>query len=178
MNLPRVLGLPASVLIAFSLACSSNSGNGSAEGGATSDAFNEQDAIEEGATQDAAMGVIDAANDAAMDAGDEGAAGQAGSSGDGSVDGGSGCHALTEVDSNQQCSWTGVASCSSLAGTTPGSCPSSGLAGCCVVTQFLQDGGQTSTATCYYASDAAVAIQDCAIESYVQQAGIWQTSAP
>ncbi len=97
----------------------------------------------------------------------------------GNVDsaGGTGCQVVSGSGSTRQCSYS--SSCSSLAMATPGSCPSSGLYGCCVETQPADGGAESITATCYYSSAGAEdASAGCEFEAYQGMPYVWQTSAP
>ncbi len=95
--------------------------------------------------------------------------------------GGVGCSVLSGTGSTEQCNYSFSDApgfdCSSLAGSTEGSCPSSALYGCCVESALADSGGQVVTATCYYSSVTAAA-SNCELEAYQGGGGEWQTSAP
>jgi hypothetical protein len=119
-------------------------------------------------------------NDGSSDSGNSDASMDETSTGDDSSESGgeADCHVTVGTGATRQCSYS--SSCSSLAGSTPGSCPSPDLAGCCVVTRPGDGGGPTRTATCYYsASTGAEAGAGCEFEAY-QDPGVytWQTSPP
>jgi hypothetical protein len=101
---------------------------------------------------------------------------------DATQDAGTGCFAVSGSAGSQQCaSWSSSAAgqpCP-IAGGSPGSCPSSGLYGCCVETLEADGGGQVVNATCYYsAATGQPASSQCAFEAYQGQPYDWQTAAP
>jgi hypothetical protein len=111
--------------------------------------------------------------------GDDGsAAGDDGNGGD-DVENGpmqSGCYTLSGSGSSKQCMFASTpdadAGCAS--GSTAGSCPSSGIFGCCV---FTVDGGPAITATCYYTENQSAA-NTCENNQYMGFQEEWQTFVP
>jgi hypothetical protein len=96
-----------------------------------------------------------------------------------------GCYTLSGSGSTKKCAFasstSGSGSQSSKvrcdAGETFGSCPTSGLNGCCVVTP--PDAGGAITATCYYAPDAGRAEEEvCNTQLYEGFPDLWQTTVP
>jgi hypothetical protein len=97
-----------------------------------------------------------------------------------SSDAGMGCHAISGSGASEQCSFSSPSPspCGSDGGSTTGSCPSTGLYGCCVET-VSTDGGQGVVATCYYsAATGQPASSQCAFEAYQGLPYTWQTQAP
>jgi hypothetical protein len=98
-------------------------------------------------------------------------------------DGGSGCYTLSGSASTEECTFSSCAvsgsSCVALPGSTFGSCPSSGLYGCCVETR-IEDGGKNClSATCYYSLDAGrVPQSDCEANSYLGLPFEWEVTSP
>jgi hypothetical protein len=94
---------------------------------------------------------------------------------------GAGCYAVSGSGATQQCSYSSSVAADAgcpIAGGSPGSCPSSGLYGCCVEV-LSGDGGGQVTATCYYSSTTGQpAASQCAFEAYEGQPYDWQTFAP
>lgn len=88
----------------------------------------------------------------------------------GSSSGDDGCHVLMGSGASQTCAWdTSTESGFSCGAETPGSCPSAGLAGCC-----LAMGASGESADCYYsASSAQTGMDDCD-----GSGGTWQTTVP
>jgi hypothetical protein len=133
-----------------------------------------------------------AKDDADVDAalGDDAREGTDGGAFDASLDSGegqgtgAGCYVVSGTGGAQQCFYTastalGFTCSSAPPGSAPGSCPSSGLVGCCVGTQFTDGGEQDTTATCYYSSsDAADASAQCDFDLYQGMPVDWQTTAP
>jgi hypothetical protein len=93
-----------------------------------------------------------------------------------------GCQTISGSGSTEQCSYSSSTApgfaCASVPGSTAGSCPSSGLYGCCVQTS-TNDGAQAIAATCYYdASTGQPAYAQCSLEAYQGMPYRWQTSPP
>ena len=93
-----------------------------------------------------------------------------------------GCYTSSGAGSTKVCRYTLQTTagyrCPSDAGATLGSCPSSGLQGCCVET-LTGDGGATESAVCYYDATAAQsAAMQCSFEAYQGMPYNWQTAAP
>jgi hypothetical protein len=66
-----------------------------------------------------------------------------------------------------------------VAGSTAGSCPSSGLYGCCVDALAADGGVQSLSATCYYSEALGQpAAEQCDLQAYLGQPYDWQTYAP
>jgi len=94
-----------------------------------------------------------------------------------------GCHVLSGSGSSLECQYRSSSAsgftCTSFAGSTPGSCPAAGLYGCCVDTPTVDGGGSSVSATCYYSATAGQpASSQCAFEAYQALTYDWQTYAP
>jgi hypothetical protein len=127
---------------------------------------------------------VDAAIDATLgDDASDGGVGDASPDGDGQGTE-AGCYVVSGTGGAQQCFYTastaaGFTCSSAPPGSASGSCPSSGLVGCCVGTQFTDGGDQDTTATCYYSpSGAADASAQCDFDLYQGVPVAWQTTAP
>jgi hypothetical protein len=98
------------------------------------------------------------------------------------VEAGTACYAVSGSGTSEQCSYasgTTAGSACPITGGSPGSCPSSGLYGCCVETISEDGGGQLVDATCYYSSATGQpAASQCALEAYQGLPYDWQTIAP
>ncbi len=99
-----------------------------------------------------------------------------------SVEAGASCYAVSGSGTSEQCSYASGATAGfacPITGGSPGSCPSSGLFGCCVETISEDGGGQLVDATCYYSSATGQpAASQCALEAYQGLPYDWQTIAP
>jgi Arylsulfotransferase (ASST) len=95
---------------------------------------------------------------------------------------GAGCCAISGSGSDAVCTYsssTAADGCAIADGGTAGSCPSTGLYGCCVETIAGDGGGQVLDATCYYsATTGQPAASECAFEAYQGLPYDWQTFAP
>ena len=122
------------------------------------------------------------------DAGKSGASkGDASSTDDATADADTGsnrgvaCYLVSGSGLAAQCSYSSSTStgfdCASLAGSIAGSCPSSGLYGCCVETVPADGGGQVTTATCYYSAEQDASTQ-CELAAHGGGSYVWQTFAP
>ncbi len=92
------------------------------------------------------------------------------------------CHTVSGSDSTQQCAYSSSTApgftCASSPGAVAGTCPSSGLYGCCLETSTA-DGDQAVTATCYYAASTGQgASSECSLEAYQGMPYRWQTTPP
>lgn len=98
------------------------------------------------------------------------------------VEAGTACYAVSGSDASEQCSYasgTTAGFACPITGGSNGSCPSSGLYGCCVETISEDGGGQLVDATCYYSSSTGQpAASQCALEAYQGLPYVWQTIAP
>jgi hypothetical protein len=91
---------------------------------------------------------------------------------------GDGCFTLSGSGASQQCSYTATPTCS-IQGGIPGSCPASGLYGCCVQLLDTDAGDHVVGATCYYSASAGQpAASQCAFDAYEGMPYEWQTHAP
>lgn len=93
-----------------------------------------------------------------------------------------GCYSVSGSGASQQCAYSSSTapgfSCASVAGSSAGSCPASGLYGCCVET-LADAGAQVLSATCYYDSlGGQVAASQCDLQAYQGAPYDWQTYAP
>lgn len=125
-----------------------------------------------GTANSAAMGQADAGDDAAVEGDDTGAPSPV-----------VGCSTVSGSGAGQQCSYASgnasAFSCASVAGSTAGSCPSSGLYGCCVDALAADGGVQSLSATCYYSEALGQpAAEQCDLQAYLGQPYDWQTYAP
>lgn len=123
------------------------------------------------------------ASDAGVDAGRVDDASAETDGGDDGTDAGVGCYSISGNGSARQCSYSsataGGLACSSLAGSVAGSCPSSGLYGCCVATTPSDGGGPVTTATCYYSSTVGQpASSSCELQAYEGMPYEWQARVP
>jgi len=94
-----------------------------------------------------------------------------------------GCFAVSGTGANAECNYSSTtvsgATCATGGGSSVGSCPSTGLNGCCVETLSLDGGGRNVTATCYYsATTGSAAATQCASDAGQGMPFLWQTSAP
>ncbi|HEY5240027.1 MAG TPA: arylsulfotransferase family protein [Polyangiaceae bacterium] len=98
------------------------------------------------------------------------------------VETGAACHAVSGSGASEHCSYasgTTAGFACPITGGSSGSCPSSGLFGCCVETISEDGGGQLVDATCYYSSATGQpAASQCALEAYQGLPYNWQTIAP
>lgn len=98
------------------------------------------------------------------------------------VEAGTGCYAVSGSGTSAQCTYasgTTAGFACPITDGSPGSCPSSGLFGCCVETISEDGGGQLVDATCYYSSSTGQpAASQCALEAYEGMPYDWQTIAP
>ncbi len=98
------------------------------------------------------------------------------------VEAGTACYAVSGSGTSEQCSYasgTTAGFACPITGGSPGSCPSSGLYGCCVEAISEDGGGQLVNATCYYSSGTGQpAASQCALEAYQGLPYDWQTIAP
>lgn len=115
-------------------------------------------------------------------AGPESGATQDGDEGGAASSGPVACYALSGSGSTQQCGYSSSTApgfaCASIPGAVAGTCPSSGLYGCCLQTS-ANGGDQAVTATCYYAaSTGQEASSECNLEAYQGMPYRWQTTPP
>ena len=115
-------------------------------------------------------------------AGPESGATQDGDEGGAASSGPVACYALSGSESTQQCGYSSSTApgfaCASIPGAVAGTCPSSGLYGCCLQTS-ANGGDQAVTATCYYAaSTGQEASSECNLEAYQGMPYRWQTTPP
>lgn len=120
-------------------------------------------------------GVIDSDDAAVPDATAPVEAGEGGEAAEG-------CFAISGSGASAQCHYTSSnpdgLSCAAI-GAAPGSCPSSGLYGCCVETEPVDGGPTQVSALCYYSYAAGQpAASDCAFQAYEGMPFDWQTYAP
>jgi hypothetical protein len=101
--------------------------------------------------------------------------------GGGSGNGGAACHALKGMGASMECTWAGDSNIPNWECPygTSGSCPATGLAGCCV-TASSSGGFSETTAVCVYDStNAATARTNCNIGTGIPCATTtWTTTAP
>jgi hypothetical protein len=97
-------------------------------------------------------------------------------------DGGAGCYTLTSSASTEECAFSSCAvsgsSCAALPGSTFGSCPSSGLYGCCVQTRIAEGGENCLLATCYYSDAGRIPMSNCEANGYMGLPYVWELTSP
>jgi len=142
--------------------CSSSTGGGTGQGGTSEAGSGGTTGTGHGGTHGTGQG------------GTRGTA-TGGTSGTGPEDGGyETCHQMTGADASLSCDWTDQpVSAGSCPYTASGSCPSTGLVGCCVMKRVVGPSTFSSASCVYDAASAPSVMAACK-----NPGETWQTTAP